>query len=196
MTTIKLPTVSQTLKTSWDLYKQTWDMWILGALAALVASFFIDASFFIATLFGMLFALHLLHGKNIHFFDLMKEISLYKIFRFSIASIVFGLFMILGFILLIIPGIYIAIRYGYFPFRYAMREDMTMEDVYYEIKGITKKVLTKYFVLNVLTALILIFITVLTLGIGLVVTAPLGIISSAYIYNVLFGHVHGKKELE
>jgi hypothetical protein len=192
MTTIKLPTISKALTTSWDLYKQTWDLWLIGALAAIAGSMFVDKSFFIATLFGIFYALHLLHGKNINFYDLMKEISLYQIFRFTIANIVLGFFMTLGLICFIIPGIYIAIRYGYFPLRYAMKEDMTMEEVYYEIKGITKKVLTKYFVLNIGLFLILLVISILTLGIGLVATAPIGIISSAYIYNFIFGQVDHK----
>jgi hypothetical protein len=189
MTHIKLPTIANTLEVSWAIYKKTWDLWIIGIFVAVVASMFVDKSFFIATLFGMFFGLGLLNGRFTSFIDLMKNISLNQIFRFSIASLVFGLFMMFGLLLFILPGIYIAVRYGYIPFRYATNEDKTLEETYHEVKKVTKNILTKYFILNLGLGIILLIATLATFGLGIFITAPLGMISSAYIYKSIFDQV-------
>jgi hypothetical protein len=197
MTTIHLPTISKTLKISWAVYKNTWDMWLLGALLMIVASIFgLDKSGFISILFGMFFALGLLSGKFSNFHDLAKNISLYKLWRFSISLLVLTFFVLLGLVLFILPGIYIAIRYGLVPYRYAMNESMSLKDAYHEMKKVTKPILTKYFVLNIGLCLFFFFAIVLTLGLGLVVFAPMSMISTAYLYKIIFDQVDSKKELE
>jgi hypothetical protein len=196
MKTIQLPTISETFKISWNYFKQTWDLWLLGALFMIVASILqVDKSGFIAILFGMFFALEIVSGRILKFEDLAKNISLYKVWRFVIASFVLTIFVVLGLILFIIPGIYIAIRYGLIPYRYAMNEKLTLREAYEEMKKITAPILTKYFVLNIGLGLIYIFGIVITLGIGLFVFVPMSMLSTAYIYKVIFGWTE-RKELE
>jgi hypothetical protein len=93
-----------------------------------------------------------------------------KILRALGATILFGLAVLIGFILLIVPGIYIALRYGQF-MNAIVDRDLGVFEAFVYSESITTNNRMNLFLLGVLSILAF-FVGMIPCGLGLFVVAP------------------------
>ncbi len=102
---------------------------------------------------------------------------------YVIGAVISTVLISVGFILFIIPGIYLSVRLGFFAFA-MIDENLTPIDGLKRSLDLTKE----YFWILLGFSLVLALVTmvgVMLLGVGLLVTAPLCLIATAYVYEKL-----------
>lgn len=106
-----------------------------------------------------------------------------RIVNYFIASIVAGAIILVGLILLILPGIYFAIRLSFFPY-YIVDKNLGSMDSLKSSWNATKGELSDLIVLGIFSIVIAI-IGILLLGLGLLVAIPVTVVAYAYVYRRL-----------
>ena len=116
--------------------------------------------------------------------------SLYHLtLRFLGASILYGLIVMVGFILLIVPGIIWAIKFQFFGFLIVDKGVGVMDSI--KKSGLlTEGVKMELFLFGILLALLNIA-GAIALGIGLFVTIPTSIMAGVYVYRKLLSSSPG-----
>lgn len=121
------------------------------------------------------------HGGTPEYRDLLAKPYLF--WRYLGASILFSIGIGIGLILLIVPGIYLMLRYGYYAAAMVDRDEGLMES--FE----TSSRITEGQRLNLLLlGLALLAINVLGLipfGLGLLITVPVSALAAIYVYRIL-----------
>jgi hypothetical protein len=110
------------------------------------------------------------------------------------ASILIYVFVAVGFMLLILPGIYLSVAYI---FVYPLMVDRGMgiwEAMETSRKAVTKKWFTVFGVM--LSMAIITILSALPLGIGLIWTLPMGYLVYGILYSTVFGYEGGRTEPE
>jgi uncharacterized membrane protein len=105
--------------------------------------------------------------------------------RFVFTAVVFGLAVSLGFALLIVPGVWFALTFGFAPLLTAEGE-RGLGEAFRESRRLTFGAKGQLFVLGVVL-LALNFAGVLALGVGLVFTVPLSCLAVVYVFRRLQG---------
>ena len=126
-------------------------------------------------------ALRFVDGDRGELVDLFAQIPL--IIPYFIASIVVGIITTTGFVLLIIPGIYWGLRFQFFGWVIVDKEVGPLEAMQ-ESWEITRGSAGNLF----LFALLLFAVNLLgllALGIGLIITVPLSLVATGYVYRTL-----------
>ncbi|MEK7581912.1 MAG: hypothetical protein AAB488_01115 [Patescibacteria group bacterium] len=124
-------------------------------------------------------------GGTPSFKGLFSKYGNYKIFiNYILASIASGIIVIVGLILLVIPGIYLAIRLQFYKFLIVDKGDIGPIMALKESWRMTNNHTWNLFLLLILVALLNILGAVL-LGIGLFVTIPISIIAYTLLYRKL-----------
>jgi uncharacterized membrane protein len=193
---------SDNLKTSWGLYKKEWQVLLPAALIFLAVSYVFDRldgpagseNFFI-TIVGMLVSVFLsagavalgfkvLRGQKASLEDLVSQRE--NFLHLLVASIILGLAFIVGLILLIIPGIYIIVRFYYATVVLVDEPKLTAIEAIKKSGDLTKGNFWQTLVVIVLSGL-LNLVGVLALGVGLLISIPVsGLITLSY-YEYLKG---------
>jgi hypothetical protein len=145
----------------------------LGNLAIGIAGFVVGV--------GLTFiSLRIAQGKHVEFKDIIPPLEV--LWRYFLASLLVCLAVFAGFILLIIPGIYLALRFSLY--RFAILDGAGVTDSIKKSSELTKGVkwqLLGFFivmgVINILGAIALL--------IGLLITIPVTMIAYAHIYQKL-----------
>ena len=125
--------------------------------------------------------LNVIDEKALKFSDLFKEYQYF--FSFLLASIVNGILVVIGFIALIVPGIFFALRYQYFLFVMVEKKTGAMESLYLSEK-VTRGNLTNLFLFNLLVLGINI-LGLLCFVVGLFITVPVTTLASVWVYRQL-----------
>ncbi len=99
-------------------------------------------------------------------------------------GILVGLAVLGGLVLLIIPGIYILVRFSLAQFAYIDRNGRAINALRYSWKLVTKDVFWTV-LLTLLTAIVLIVVGAVFFGIGLLVTYPIAMLLIAQLYRAL-----------
>lgn len=102
-----------------------------------------------------------------------------------VAMILQGILILIGFLLLILPGIYLAIGYG-MTFALILDKGMTPWQAMEASRKAVHKVWWKMFGLYLIVTLIM-MISAIPLGIGLIWTLPMSIVLYGVVYVALFG---------
>jgi len=128
-------------------------------------------------------AFRILTGKSLQFSDFFRGFNYFlPLFLAGLAS---GIIVSIGFMLLIIPGIYLAIGYMLATF---LIIDYRME--FWQAMETSRKIVTKnwfaFFVLAIVLALINLLGT-LALGVGLLISAPVTACAAAIAYKEIVG---------
>lgn len=133
----------------------------------------------------LLITLEIYDQKRPHYKDIL--IPKNYLFRYLIAKIAYGIVVIVGFILLIIPGIIWSLKYKFV--RYLIVDKgMSIKEAFAESSKITSGSKWNIFWLSLLLGLINIA-GVLALFVGLLLTIPVTIMAYAYVYRKLLeGH--------
>lgn len=131
---------------------------------------------------GLLFiAIRLVRKTETSFNDLFGQTS--KIWKFIGANILYGLIILAGLILFIIPGIYFAIKYGFF--RYLIVDkNMGIRESLKESARMTEGVKFDLVLIGIMFGLINI-LGVLAMGVGILLSIPVTMIAAAYVYDKL-----------
>lgn len=104
---------------------------------------------------------------------------------YLLCTFVFGVLTALGFVLLIVPGVLIALTYGFAPFL-AAEGQKDLAESFRESKRLTRGVKGPLFVLG-LALFGLNLLGLLALGVGVVATLPMSALSLVYAYRRLQG---------
>lgn len=114
---------------------------------------------------------------------ILKNLNGKKAAKFLVATLLYGILVGVGLILLVIPGIYFATKYLFFAFITA-EEDPGILASLRRSAELTKGVKLKLFFF-ILACLLLQIAGVLVFGIGLLATVNIGSLAVAYIYTQL-----------
>ena len=140
-------------------------------------------SFFIELGFAIVFLNSVMDGQTPSITDFCVEVPLY--FNFILASILYSLIIMVGTLLLIVPGIIWGIKYGFYP--YAMiDEGLGPIEALKRSGQITEGAKWDIFIFGFFVGLVNI-LGALALGFGLLLTIPTTGIAYAYVYCVLVG---------
>jgi uncharacterized membrane protein len=126
------------------------------------------------------------HKKAI-FSDLFSQFKKGLIINYFIISVIVNLLTIAGLVLLIIPGVIVIVRYGFFPFA-LIEENLDKRISSLESMkkswNITKGYMTKLLLFGLVLTLIN-GAGLLVFGIGLLITIPVTMVATAYVYRRL-----------
>ena len=104
-------------------------------------------------------------------------------FKFLLGYVLYTLLAVVGFLLLIVPGIYLAIKYQYVQYL-IVDKNMDVIEAFKESGKMTNG--HKWNLLLLLLLFLMITILgVMALGVGLLVAAPIVMIAQAYVYKKL-----------
>ncbi len=148
----------------------------LGVAASILIALvdlFVGVGFTIITL-------KLAKGESASYSDVMPKLGL--VWRYLVANILSGLLIVIGFILLIVPGIYLMLRYSMV--RYSILDGAGITDSLRRSAHMT--VGAKWHLLGFFIVLILLNILgAILLLVGLLVTIPVTMIAYAHVYQKL-----------
>jgi uncharacterized membrane protein len=128
-------------------------------------------------------ALKITDGRPIQTADLFQRADL--ALPYIIASFIVGVMVAIGFVFLIVPGIYLAITFGFFSYNIVDKEHGIMESIE-QSAAITKAQKWDLFAFGVA----LFFFNLagaLALGIGLLITIPVSLLAMAFVYRRISG---------
>ena len=149
---------------------------VAASIVLAVVTLFVGVGFTIITL-------KIARGEHASYADIMPHLSL--VWRYLVANLLSGLFVAIGFILLIIPGVYLMLRYAMV--RYAILDGAGITDSLSKSAHMTDGV--KWKLLGFFAVLILINIVgAILLLVGLLVTVPVTMIAYAHVYQKLHAH--------
>ncbi len=188
-------TIKASLKHAWEVYKANFEISVFATLFIIVLGYLSDDKtmpqnfllgltavivLIIAGIGYIRIFLKIHEGQPVEFEDLFKSYPLF--WRYIGVSILFPLLVLVGLVLLIIPGLFWAIR---FSFSQIAMVDKNLGPVaaMKESYRITKGLFWKLF----LFWIVIIFINILgsILFIGTLVSLPVSAIASVYVYKEL-----------
>jgi len=139
----------------------------------------------------LLITLELYDQKAAHYKDIL--IPKNYLFRYLIAKIAYGLVVVVGLILLIVPGVIWALKYAFV--RYLIVDKgLSIKEAFKESSNITQGAKWSIFWLSIMIALINI-LGALALVVGLFLSIPISIMAYAYVYRKLLeGHTFKFKQ--
>lgn len=197
----------EALKIGWQKTKE--NLWFLVGLEILVylVNFIAGSTllgFLISIISGLVLTqvlFRLSRHDKVHFKNLFAWLSADKIAHYILASLIATILVLVGLVLLVVPGIIIAIMTVFIPFILLEKDykpswkELSFWRVIKDSARLTKGVRWKIFVFFLVCALINI-LGILALGVGLLITVPVTGIALAAVYNKLKGHSHHTQEAE
>lgn len=196
-------TIKESLLFGWETFKKNWQF-LVGAFLVIVVIGMIpgwlqdwaqenaSSLTFLFTVLGwivqmitsigvIVISLKLVDGKKPEFADIYQHYPL--LLNYFLGSVLYGLVIIAGLILLIVPGIIWGIKYQYTTYLIVDKKMSPME-AFKKSGKITQGVKMKLFYLG----LIFVAITIagmLLFGVGLIVAWPVVSLAGAYVYRKL-----------
>jgi uncharacterized membrane protein len=137
---------------------------------------------FVVTVFSLSYA----NKGSFHFDDLLHALTLKRFCYFVAAFFLFGLAVIGGMILLIIPGIIVAVMLGYYKYEILEKEISPLESLKAS-RQITKGYRWKIFAFMFVSG-VLVILGILCVFVGILFFLPLVMIADAIIYKKLSAH--------
>jgi uncharacterized membrane protein len=131
--------------------------------------------------------LKLARGEHASYSDIMPDTAL--VWRFFLAGLLTALLVVCGLILLIIPGIYLALRYGMV--RFAIIDGAGVTDSLRKSAELTQGIKWHLF-LFILAIIVINIVGAILLLVPLLVTVPVTMIAYAHVYQKLQGRAHAE----
>lgn len=128
-------------------------------------------------------ALKIVDGRPVEVADLFQRADL--ALPYFIASVLVGIAVAIGFALLIIPGIYLAITFGFFGYNIVDKEHGIVQSIE-QSAAITRGRKGELFAYGV-GLIFFNLLGLLALGVGVLVTIPVSLLATAYVYRKLNG---------
>ncbi len=125
--------------------------------------------------------LNVVDGKTA---DTRDFFSCFQFFlRYLVASLAFGMLVVLGLLLFIVPGIFIGIKLQFYEY-FIIDKNMGIADSFVSSAKTTRGLVPELFILAVII-LALNVVGFFTLGIGILVTVPISKIAITHVYRQL-----------
>lgn len=128
-------------------------------------------------------ALKFVDGKKAELSDLISGTSPQLMLRYVGASILFYIIVILGLIIFVIPGIYLAIKFNYFQY-FLVDQNTGVLDAFRKSSEITKGIKIDLFLFGILLGLVTLA-GALALLVGLLWAIPTSMLAAAYVFRKL-----------
>jgi uncharacterized membrane protein len=186
--------ISKSIKYGWESVKK--DLWYFVGITLVVTlvsiifnskgvpAFWVIIGYLVVTWLTVGYlkiALEYKQGHKLPFSDLFNQ---YKYFwRFLGASVLIGIIVVLGFIALIIPGIYFALKYQ-FVLNLIVDKDMGVLEAMQKSAKMTKGIKMPLLGFNIVCGGVLV-LGFLALGVGILVAQPVICLADVYIYRKL-----------
>jgi uncharacterized membrane protein len=133
--------------------------------------------------------LDLVDGKKPKYEDLYQQYP--KFISYLVASILYGLIVLAGLILLIIPGIYLAIKFQYYTYL-IIDKNLGPVEALKESSRLTQGNIWNLFLFDILAGLVTL-LGYIVLFVGVLVSAPVAIIAAAFVYRTLSGGLKNRQ---
>ena len=130
--------------------------------------------------------------KKLSWKTIFPQLTVKYLLRYFAVSFLYGLLVAFGFILLVVPGIYWAIKYSFSELLFIDKEIGIKEA--FNLSGKMTQGIKWQLILFGLAILGINILGVLALGVGLIVTVPLSILSNLLLYTHLLSRLP-KKDL-
>jgi hypothetical protein len=196
-------TIKEAILFGWEKFKKNWQFLIEFFVTIIIASVIPDwlhswardnfpNSSFLFSIIGwivqmitgigvIVISLKLVDGKKPGFKDIYKDYNL--LLNYFLGSLLYGIVVIVGLILLVVPGIYWGIKYQYTTYL-IIDKKMGVWEAFKKSGQLTHRVKLKLFLLG-LCYIGITIVGVLLVGIGLLISWPVIALSSAYVYRKL-----------
>ncbi len=160
-----------------DIFEETkfYSLYIIFNLGSFVVTI-------VSSIFAVKIGLRLYDNEKIGSYDFLV-FNTSTFFKFLLAYILYTIMVVVGFILLIVPGIYLAIKYQFFQFL-IIDEDMDVIESFKESGRITEGSKWNLFFF-VLLLILIVIIGFLALIVGIFVALPVIMVAWAYVYKKL-----------
>ncbi|MEN8252963.1 MAG: hypothetical protein ABFQ62_01145 [Patescibacteria group bacterium] len=192
---VKSFSISETVSKAWKLTKANIGFlvgvvliaWIFPMLITkllgegLLSSLLSSAASIIISIGLINISLKIISGKKPKFENLYESYPVF--FSYLFASVLVGLMVIVGLIFLIIPGIYLALKYQFAPYLVIDKKMGAIEAIKKSGEMTKGKLMDLFFL--ALVMLLINILGVLALGVGLLVSTPVSMLSVAYVYKKL-----------
>lgn len=190
--------VGEVLSEGWELTKSNFGLligaFVVYAVISMAAGFVPFGSLVVGgPLMGGLLAiaLRLVAGRPAEFNNLFDGFK--RFVPLMLVQIVMGLLVGFGMLLLFLPGLYLAIAFAFGTHLVVDRD----EEFWPALMG-SMKVVNGHFATMAIFALLvglIVFVSALPLGLGLIVTGPWAMMSSAVLYKRVFGIAGGAERM-
>jgi len=130
-------------------------------------------------------------NKKLDYKTILSEVNIKKAFKLMVASALYGLYIIVGLILFIIPGIYIALKY-FFVYYLIIDKDLSIKEAFKLSGEMTKGIKIKLLGLSITMAIVT-FLGLLVFIIGVIPASIICTLAIAYTYEDLANTVKAKK---
>jgi len=200
--------IKEAIKHGWTLFKANKKILILSTLAFIILSNLNSQgkdgwgryhSEFSPIVWLVLFAvgilvqigwmkimLHIEEGKKAHLKELFTHVEIF--WKYLGVYVIYMVAMTVGFILLVIPGIYVALTYGFAPILMLDKKDLKISESFKQSALMTKDI--KWKLLGFFVVIILLNILgVIALGVGLLVSVPVTSLAFVHIYRGLLNRL-------
>lgn len=157
------------------------------SLISFFVSLFLYIFSFIIQLGYIRIGFRLIDRQEVGISDFFKEYT--KIPKFILATVIYVLAGAFGLVLLIIPGIVILIRFGFYSFL-LVDKNLNPIDSLKQSWNITKGFTIELFILAI-TGIIIEVLGVLAFGIGIFLAAPTVLFAYVYVYRKLLSQTPG-----
>ena len=150
----------------------------LAIVALVIAEFVVGVGLVLVTL-------RIAQGKHVEYKNVIPSLDI--LWRSALANLLMGLIIVVGFILLIVPGIYFILRFSMV--RFLVIEGAGVRESLRKSSALTMGI--KWRLLGFLLVLCLVnLLGFLALMVGLLVTIPVTMIAYAHVYQKLHAHHH------
>lgn len=174
--------------------QHAWFIFLTFIIISIILSSVRSVPFFdavISLMVGLsLASISLMISRNQHFTfqDLYNPLlSQKRVLKFILLTIVYVIAVAVGTVLFVLPGIYLAVRFKFFPFVVLEHENSSLLDLIKMTYKITENNFWSVFLFLVIMTLLNIA-GFLLFVIGLLVTIPMSLFAFAHVYNRLKEH--------
>lgn len=136
----------------------------------------------VSAIFVVKIGLRLYDNEKIVSYDFLS-FSTALFFKFLLGYVLYTILVVIGFFLLVVPGVYLAIKYQYVQYL-IIEKNMDVIDAFKESGKMTDGHKWNLFLLALLF-LIIAALGAMALGIGLLVAIPIIMVAQAYVYKKL-----------
>jgi len=189
-------TIGEALSYGWKKLQENLRPLVSAALAILAVNliFWLLGRGFLVSLIGWFvsllitlglirIALKIVDGEPVETADLFQRADL--ALPYFVASVIVGVVVGIGLVLLVVPGIYLAVTFGFFGYNIVDKEHGIIESIE-QSAAITRAQKWDLFAFGV----VLFFFNLagaIALGVGLLITVPVSMLALAYVYRKISG---------
>lgn len=194
-------TYKELLRGGWNKTKENFSFLLIAMAIYAVVAIITFSIPFIGQIASMLLGIAALtvmltiaHNRKPGYGDMTRSVTNFMlVLNYFLASLAYGLIVMLGFIALIIPGIYLAARFQFYVYAIVEHGNMGPIDALKKSWHMTRGIFWKLFGFSLVSMLIIV-VSIIPFGLGLLFSIPTIGIAYALLYKHLAEHAYGHVE--